>query len=70
MASIKTIKVEPQYELTLSQAEAQLLRDILHKVGGFPDGPRKYAESIKTALREGGLSPLRDDTIDGTLYLR
>lgn len=51
MAKATTTYVEPIYTLTLSEVEAQTLRDILDNIGGDPDmSRRKYAENMKAAL--------------------
>ena len=67
MATATTTYVAPVYTLTLNQAEAQTLRDILDNVGGDPDMSRRcYAEKIKAALESVGVSPSNiDDMRDG-----
>lgn len=55
---IETIVKEKHIELTLTEEEAQVLQDILNRIGGSPDGVRGLADNIGKALTlQGVLSP-------------
>lgn len=64
MAHATTTYVEPTYTLTITQVEAQTLRDILDNVGGDPDMSRRcYAEKIKAALESVGVTTSKIDDL-------
>lgn len=72
MATIKVVPVPMpahNYELTLSFEEAQVLRELLHRVGGDIDGDRKHAEAIKEVLQDAGFKPSVKGRATGSICL-
>lgn len=57
---VTTYVEKTQVTLTLSHAEAAVLYDICHMVGGSPQTtPRGYVDTIRYALSEAGMERLR-----------
>lgn len=53
----EVIEEKTTVTLTLTQAEAEFLHVLLPRIGGSPRySPRKYADSIKTALWNAGVA--------------
>lgn len=68
---VQTIRTKT-VTLLLSEEEAQLVADVLAKVGGSPTGSRrKYQDDISRALDKAGYQatyPLKD--VEGALTMR
>lgn len=49
------VKQTKEYDLTLNEQEALTLRAIINRVGGSPEGRRRFADAIGVALTEAGV---------------
>ena len=63
----------PTYDLLgLTQAEVEVLRVILDRIGGDPNGPRGHADTINEALADAGIGVV-DIAVDndaGAIYFK
>lgn len=74
-SKVETVTVEKvvsyqEVRLILDEEEAQLLADLLYKVGGSPTvSRRKYVGAVARALGVAGIHPSGCGDIEGNLYI-
>jgi len=72
--SAKTVVVEPEkFVLELSTDEAQMLVDVLNRVGGHPEKTdRGHADSVRLALERKGIVAVSwdSDKVSGSVIFR
>lgn len=66
----KAIDARPQcsmrdISITITQYQAEILRSVLHRVGGTPRGPRGFMDTINEALKDAGVE-LSEEIEQGT----